>query len=160
MGEGNGDWLRARGIGRERFAGYLTEYLGSIGYRVERTERTEPMETHVKGELERMSPSVPPAAHSLAFRLYPTSGGAAGSLAGPDRGPRGPETAHGPARPRDGEPLGARRPHREPRDGEGRSPFHSAPPLEHADGRRVEPVVAVVRPPIPRRRSRRRSAAL
>ncbi|MGA8665190.1 MAG: hypothetical protein WB809_09070 [Thermoplasmata archaeon] len=77
MGEGNGDWLRARGIGRERFAGYLTEYLGSIGYRVERTERTEPMETHVKGELERMSPSVPPAAHSLAFRLYPTSGGAA-----------------------------------------------------------------------------------
>ncbi|HLM91764.1 MAG TPA: hypothetical protein VK424_06945 [Thermoplasmata archaeon] len=77
MVEGNGDWLRARGIGRERFAGYLTEYLGSIGYRVERSEVTEPMETRITGELEKMSPSVPPAAHTLAFRLYPTSGGAA-----------------------------------------------------------------------------------
>jgi hypothetical protein len=77
MGEGNGDWLRARGIGRERFAGYLAEYLGSIGYRVERSEATEPMETHVTCQLEKMSPSVPPAAHALAFRLYPTSGGAA-----------------------------------------------------------------------------------
>ncbi|MGP8072899.1 MAG: hypothetical protein ACLPZM_07205 [Thermoplasmata archaeon] len=77
MVEGNGDWLRARGIGRERFAGYLAEYLGSIGYRVERSELTEPMETHVTGQLEKMSPSVPPAAHTLAFRLYPTSGGAA-----------------------------------------------------------------------------------
>jgi hypothetical protein len=77
MVEGNGDWLRARGIGRERFAGYLAEYLGSIGYRVERSETTEPMESFVKGELEKMTPSVPPAAHSLAFRLYPTSGGAA-----------------------------------------------------------------------------------
>ncbi len=77
MGEGNGDWLRARGIGRERFAGYLAEYLGSIGYRVERTETTEPAGTRVKGQLSRMSPSVPPAANELEFRLYPTSGGAA-----------------------------------------------------------------------------------
>jgi hypothetical protein len=77
MTEGNGDWLRARGIGRERFAGYLEEYLGSIGYRVERSESTEPVTTRVIGELGRMSPSVPPAAHSLVFRLYPTSGGAA-----------------------------------------------------------------------------------
>jgi len=77
MVEGNGDWLRARGIGRERFAGYLTEYLGSIGYRVERSEVTEPMETRITGELEKTSPSVPPAAHTLTFRLYPTSGGAA-----------------------------------------------------------------------------------
>jgi len=77
MVEGNGDWLRARGIGRERFAGYLEEYLGSIGYRVERSDVTEPMETRVKGELQKMSPSVPPAAHTLEFRLYPTSGGAA-----------------------------------------------------------------------------------
>lgn len=77
MVEGNGDWLRARGIGRERFAGYLSDYLVSVGYRVERSETTEPTESIVKGELEKMSPSVPPAAHSLAFRLYPTSGGAA-----------------------------------------------------------------------------------
>jgi hypothetical protein len=77
MGEGNGDWLRARGIGRERFAGYLADYLGSIGYRVERRDASDPMESYVKGELQKMSPAVPPAAHSLAFRLYPTSGGAA-----------------------------------------------------------------------------------
>ncbi len=77
MVEGNGDWLRARGIGRERFAGYLAEYLGSIGYQVERVETTEPVGTRVKGQLGRMSPSVPPAASALEFRLYPTSGGAA-----------------------------------------------------------------------------------
>ena len=77
MVEGNGDWLRARGIGRERFAGYLAEYLESLGYRVERSETTEPMETQVRGELQKMTPSVPPAANTLTFRLYPTSGGAA-----------------------------------------------------------------------------------
>jgi hypothetical protein len=77
MAEANGDWLRARGIGRERFAGYLEEYLGSLGYRVERSEIVEPAGTRVTGRLDRMIPSVPPAAHALAFRLYPTSGGAA-----------------------------------------------------------------------------------
>jgi hypothetical protein len=68
MAEGNGDWLRVRGIGRERFAGYVGDFLATLGYAVERTEGTEPME---------MSPALPPAAHSLQFRLYPTSGGAA-----------------------------------------------------------------------------------
>lgn len=77
MTEGNGDWLRARGIGRERFAGYLADYLGTLGYVVERTESTEPMESRVRGRLERMNPAVPPAASALEFRLYPTSGGAA-----------------------------------------------------------------------------------
>ncbi|HTS33143.1 MAG TPA: hypothetical protein VMI55_04300 [Thermoplasmata archaeon] len=77
MAEANGDWLRARGIGRERFAGYLADYLGSIGYQVERVETTEPAGTRVKCQLSRMSPSVPPAANALEFRLYPTSGGAA-----------------------------------------------------------------------------------
>jgi hypothetical protein len=77
MGESNGDWLRARGIGRERFATYLADYLGSIGYSVERTESTEPSMSRIRGKLERMNPAVPPVAHELAFRLYPTSGGAA-----------------------------------------------------------------------------------
>jgi hypothetical protein len=75
--EGNGDWLRARGIGRERFAGYVADYLGTIGYTVERIESSEPLESRVKGRLEKMNPAVPPAASALEFRLYPTSGGAA-----------------------------------------------------------------------------------
>ncbi len=77
MGESNGDWLRVRGIGRERFAGYLADYLGSIGYTVERSESTEPLESRLVGRLERMNPAVPPSANALEFRLYPTSGGAA-----------------------------------------------------------------------------------
>lgn len=77
MAEGNGDWLRARGIGRERFAGYLADYLGTIGYSVARSESTEPVESRVTAHLEKMNPAVPPAARDVAFRLYPTSGGAA-----------------------------------------------------------------------------------
>jgi hypothetical protein len=77
MGDGNGDWLRVRGIGRERFAGYLADYLGTIGYTVERSESTDPGLSRVKGRLERMNPAVPPVARELAFRFYPTSGGAA-----------------------------------------------------------------------------------
>jgi hypothetical protein len=77
MGEGNGDWLRVRGIGRERFATYLAEFLGTMGYAVERTDVADPMESRVRGRLERMNPAVPPAASDLAFRFYPTSGGAA-----------------------------------------------------------------------------------
>jgi hypothetical protein len=77
MADANGDWLRVRGIGRERFAGYLAEYLTELGYAVEREESTEPMVTRVRGQLGRMNPAVPPSASALAFRLYPTSGGAA-----------------------------------------------------------------------------------
>jgi len=77
MAEGNGDWLRVRGIGRERFATYLVDYLGSLGYAVERTDTAESSESRVKGRLDRMNPAVPPAAAALEFRFYPTAGGAA-----------------------------------------------------------------------------------
>jgi len=77
MAEGNGDWLRVRGIGRERFAAYLVDYLGTLGYTVEKTEVAESSESRVKGRLDRMNPAVPPAAAALEFRFYPTSGGAA-----------------------------------------------------------------------------------
>ncbi len=76
-GNGNGDWLRARGIGRERFAGYLADYLTTLGYTVERVDSVEPSLSRVTGRLERTNPAVPPSARALAFRLYPTSGGAA-----------------------------------------------------------------------------------
>ncbi len=77
MAEGNGDWLRVRGIGRERFAAYLADYLGTIGYTVERSESAEGGESRITGHLQKMNPAVPPAAASLEFRFYPTSGGAA-----------------------------------------------------------------------------------
>jgi hypothetical protein len=76
-GNGGSDWLRARGIGRERFAGYLADYLAEIGYAVERTDTVEPSLSRVTGRLEKMNPAVPPIAKELAFRFYPTSGGAA-----------------------------------------------------------------------------------
>jgi len=76
MAESNGDWLRVRGIGRERFAGYLADFLTSAGYTVERSESLDPAESRVKCQLVRMNPAVPPAGTALAFRLYPTSGGA------------------------------------------------------------------------------------
>ncbi len=74
---GNGDWLRVRGIGRERFATYLAQYLAELGYTVEQQEAPERTESRVRGTLQKTNPAVPPGAASLAFRLYPTSGGAA-----------------------------------------------------------------------------------
>ncbi|MFZ3355587.1 MAG: hypothetical protein WA549_02370 [Thermoplasmata archaeon] len=73
----NGDWLRVRGIGRERFAGYLADYLGGLGYTVERSESAEPSESRISARLTKMNPAVPGAAQDVRFRFYPTSGGAA-----------------------------------------------------------------------------------
>jgi len=71
------EWLRVRGMGRERFAGHLADYLTEIGYVVERSDSTEPSESHLTAELTRMNPAVPVAAKSLRFTVVPTSGGAA-----------------------------------------------------------------------------------
>lgn len=73
----NIDWLRGRGIGRERLAGHLGEFLTTNGYEVVRTETEAPPETVLKAELKRTNPAVPPGARSLEFRLSPTSGGCA-----------------------------------------------------------------------------------
>ncbi|MFI5418692.1 MAG: hypothetical protein ACHQ2Y_07355 [Candidatus Lutacidiplasmatales archaeon] len=77
------DWLRVRGMGRERFAGYLSDFLTSLGYQVERTESQEPSETRVHATLLKFNPAVPESARELSFRLYPTSGGAATVWEGP-----------------------------------------------------------------------------
>ena len=77
VSEGNGDWLRVRGIGRERFAGYLADYLGTLGYAVRREELPEKNESRLFAQLDKPNPAVPEAAGSVAFRFYPTSGGAA-----------------------------------------------------------------------------------
>jgi len=77
VNEGNGDWLRVRGIGRERFAGYVADYLSTLGYAVNRTDSPERNESVLTGKLDRPNPAVPGAAAALAFRFYPTSGGAA-----------------------------------------------------------------------------------
>jgi hypothetical protein len=71
------DWLRVRGIGRERFVGYLADYLSGIGFTVEKTEISEPAATQLDGSLARMNPAVPDGLRKVKFRVAPTSGGAA-----------------------------------------------------------------------------------
>lgn len=70
------DWVRVRGMGRERFAGYFVDYLATLGYSVERSESTEPAETRLTARLTRMNPALPEGARELRFCLTPTSGGA------------------------------------------------------------------------------------
>ena len=71
------DWLRVRGIGRERFVGYVTDYLAGLGFSVEKTETAEPAATQLSGSLARMNPAVPDGLRKVRFRVAPTSGGAA-----------------------------------------------------------------------------------
>ncbi len=78
MAEGSADWLRVRGLGRERFATYLGDYLATLGYVVDKPA-TDPgaTESRLSARLERANPAVPAGAALLSFRVYPTSGGAA-----------------------------------------------------------------------------------
>ncbi|HEV2316786.1 MAG TPA: hypothetical protein VGV89_04335 [Thermoplasmata archaeon] len=78
MSEG-AEWLRARGLGRERLAAYLAEYLTELGFVVEKSESTEPAVSVVSGELKRMNPAVPDGMRTIRVRFVPTSGGTAGS---------------------------------------------------------------------------------
>lgn len=71
------EWLRVRGMGRERFAGHLADYLETLGYSVERSESGEPAFSWVAAHLLKRNPAVPEGAKELKFRLFPTSGGAA-----------------------------------------------------------------------------------
>lgn len=71
------EWLRVRGMGRERFAGYLQEYLASLGFEVQRTDTAEPSETRLSASLARMNPAIPGSARALGFRFFPTSSGSA-----------------------------------------------------------------------------------
>ncbi len=83
------EWLRARGIGRERLAAYLADYLTGLGYAVERPDTAEPAVSVVSGELRRMNPAVPTAMKNLRLSFTPTSGGAAGCWEEPRTVPEG-----------------------------------------------------------------------
>ncbi len=72
----NGEWLRGRGIGRERFATYLVDYLADLGFNVTKSEIADPAHTEIRARLTRMNPSVPASAKELDFELFPSSGGA------------------------------------------------------------------------------------
>lgn len=77
------EWIRARGIGRERFAAYFADYLTELGYAVDRKEVEEPASSVVAGELKKMNPAVPSSLHAVRVRFSPTSGGAAASWEAP-----------------------------------------------------------------------------
>lgn len=84
MGE-SGDWLRVRGMGRERFATYVAGFLTASGFAVERSDSAEPIESRLTATLGRPNPAVPPSAATLRFRIYPTGGGAAVVWLGPEQ---------------------------------------------------------------------------
>ncbi len=86
MGEGR-EFLRVRGMGRERFAGYLAEFLQSAGFTVDRKENGDPPTSIVTATLTKMNPAVPDGARVLEFRFYPTSGGASMAWIGPTEVP-------------------------------------------------------------------------
>lgn len=71
-------WLRIRGVGRERLARYLNEYLTSAGFAVEETTIAPNggVASQVKAHLSKPNPAVPPSLIDLTFRLDPTGGGA------------------------------------------------------------------------------------
>jgi hypothetical protein len=82
---GSTDWIRARGLSRERLGTYLADYLTELGYAVERTELAEENATEIAGALKRMNPAVPSSLRTLRIRFTPTSGGAAGAWEEPSR---------------------------------------------------------------------------
>jgi hypothetical protein len=73
----NPSWLRVRGIGRDRLARYVAEFLSGAGYRVEESNDTlggNPA-SRIVAELARPNPAVPSSLHHLEFRTAPTAGG-------------------------------------------------------------------------------------
>ena len=83
------EWIRARGLGRERLATYLADYLTELGYSVDRSDVAEPAVSFVAGALKRMNPAVPSAMRSVRVRFVPTSGGTAGTWEAPSEVPVG-----------------------------------------------------------------------
>jgi hypothetical protein len=75
MADSSVDWVRGRGIGRERLAGHIGDFLSGYGFKIDRSESTDPPESRVRAELLKMNPSVPESGRE--FRLYPNSGGCA-----------------------------------------------------------------------------------
>jgi hypothetical protein len=82
--EGN-DWLRVRGVGRERLGRYLAEFLEESGYAV--TELEEPLgptpSFKVTATLRRPHHAIPPALGTITVRFLPTAGGCQAVWEGP-----------------------------------------------------------------------------
>jgi hypothetical protein len=70
-----GEWLRSQGIGRERFAIALQDFLKDAGFDFTTEDRGEEG-TVITAQLRRPNPALPGSMHQLAFRLRPTGGGA------------------------------------------------------------------------------------
>lgn len=77
MEERNVGWLRVRGIGRERLARYVAEFLTGAGFKVEeKADGTGPGVTSmVVATLSKPNPAVPSSFAKLEFRTSPTAGG-------------------------------------------------------------------------------------
>lgn len=75
----NAGWLRVRGIGRERLARYVSEFLTGAGYRVEESADLQGGQptSHLVADIARPNPAVPSSFNHLEFRTSPTTAGSA-----------------------------------------------------------------------------------
>ena len=92
--EGN-DWLRVRGVGRERLGRYLAEFLEESGYTVREME--EPVGAtpsfKVSATLKHPHHAIPAVLSALAVRFLPTSGGCQAVWESPVTPVEGPDRA-------------------------------------------------------------------
>ena len=71
-------WLRVRGVGRERVARYLGEFLTGAGYTVEDQQDggSEASRSVIQATLTKANPAVVPFLVQIRLSVSPTAGGA------------------------------------------------------------------------------------
>lgn len=77
MEQSSAAWIRVRGVGRERLARFVAEFLTGAGYHVEETNdaNASTPTSHLVADLTRPNPAVPSSLRHLEFRTSPTAGG-------------------------------------------------------------------------------------